>query len=95
MHILLSNSLAGPGRKVKQEQEEISRNYVQAFIPGSDTSLLSRVRPTMQFGRSIANFPLTSLPPSLPPRCGWSLSFLSFNKWDFIPRASHSHSRIK
>ena len=35
MLILLSNSQAGPGRTVKQEQEEISRNHVQAFIPGS------------------------------------------------------------
>ena len=36
MHILLSNSHAGSGRTVKQEQEEISRNHVlQAFIPGS------------------------------------------------------------
>ena len=35
LHILLSNSQAGPGRNVKQEQEEISRNHVQAFIPGS------------------------------------------------------------
>ena len=35
MQILLSNSQAGPGRRVKQEQEEISRNHVQAFIPGS------------------------------------------------------------
>ena len=32
MHILLSNSQAGP---VKQEQEKISRNHVQAFIPDS------------------------------------------------------------
>ena len=31
VQILLSNSQAGPGRKVKQEQEEISRNHVQAF----------------------------------------------------------------
>ena len=29
--ILLCNSQAGPGRKVKQEQEDISRNHVQAF----------------------------------------------------------------
>ena len=35
MQILLSNSQTGPGRKAKQEQEEISRNHVQAFIPGS------------------------------------------------------------
>ena len=35
MQILLSNSQAGPGRTVKQEQEEISRNHVQAFIPAS------------------------------------------------------------
>ena len=35
VQILLSNSQAGPGRTVKQEQEEISRNHVQAFIPGS------------------------------------------------------------
>ena len=32
MQILLSNSQAGPGRKVKQEQEEISRNHVQASV---------------------------------------------------------------
>ena len=31
VQILLSNSQAGPGRKVKKEQEEISRNHVQAF----------------------------------------------------------------
>ena len=31
VHNWLSNSQAGPGRKVKQEQEEISRNHVQAF----------------------------------------------------------------
>ena len=31
LQILLSNSQAGTGRKVKQEQEEISRNHVQAF----------------------------------------------------------------
>ena len=35
MQILLSNSQAGPGRRVKQEQKEISRNHVKAFIPGS------------------------------------------------------------
>ena len=35
MQILLSNSQAGPGRTVKQEQDEISRNHIQAFIPGS------------------------------------------------------------
>ena len=35
MQILVSNSQAGPGRTAKQEQEEISRNHVQAFIPGS------------------------------------------------------------
>ena len=35
MQILLSNSQAGPGRTVKQEKEEISRNHIQAFIPGS------------------------------------------------------------
>ena len=34
MQILLSNSQAGPGTTVKQEQEEISRNHVKAFIPG-------------------------------------------------------------
>ena len=35
MQILVSNSQADPGRTAKQEQEEISRNHVQAFIPGS------------------------------------------------------------
>ena len=32
LKILLSNSQAGPGRTVKQEQEEISLNHVQTFI---------------------------------------------------------------
>ena len=32
MQILLSNSQAEPGRKVKQEQEEVSRNYVPNFF---------------------------------------------------------------
>ena len=31
LQMLLSRTQAGPGRKVKQEQEEISRNHVQAF----------------------------------------------------------------
>ena len=35
MQISLSDSQAGPGRTVKQEQEESSRNHIQAFIPGS------------------------------------------------------------
>ena len=30
---MLSRTQAGPGRTVKQEQEEISRNHVQAFEP--------------------------------------------------------------
>ena len=33
VQILLSNSQAGSGSKVKQEQEEISRNHIQAFLP--------------------------------------------------------------
>ena len=32
LHVLLSRTKAGPGRTVKQEQEEISRNHVQTFI---------------------------------------------------------------
>ena len=35
MQILLSNIQAGPGRKVKQEQEEISRNHVWALYKQS------------------------------------------------------------
>ena len=31
VQILLSRTKAGPGRKVKQEQEESSRNQVQSF----------------------------------------------------------------
>ena len=42
MHILLSNSQAGP---VKQEQEEISRNHVQVFIPDSVHALKQMSRP--------------------------------------------------
>ena len=32
VHVMLSRTQAGPGRTVKQEQEEISRNHVQTFI---------------------------------------------------------------
>ena len=32
LHVLLSRTQAGPGRTVKQEQEQISRNHVQTFI---------------------------------------------------------------
>ena len=32
LYFLLSRSQAGPGKIVKQEQEEISRNHVQTFI---------------------------------------------------------------
>ena len=35
VQILLSNSQAGPGRKVKQEQEEMSRNHVQRLFSSS------------------------------------------------------------
>ena len=34
VQILLSNSQAGSGRTVKQEQESLSRNHVQAFSWG-------------------------------------------------------------
>ena len=35
VQILLSYSQAGPGRKAKQGQEEISRNHVQRLFLGS------------------------------------------------------------
>ena len=35
LQILLSRTQAGPGRKVKQEQEEISRNHVPRFFLSS------------------------------------------------------------
>ena len=43
MQILLSNSQAGPGRTVKQEQEDISPNHVQAFIGLSVDTLVCGV----------------------------------------------------
>ena len=35
LQILLSYSQAGPGRKAKQDQEEISRNHVPRLFLGS------------------------------------------------------------
>ena len=35
LYVLLSRTQAGPGRTVKEEQEEISRNHVQTFISPS------------------------------------------------------------
>ena len=40
---MLSNSQAEPGRTVKQEQEEISRNHVQTFSGGSIEVFFCRV----------------------------------------------------
>ena len=43
VQVLLSNSQVGPGREVKQEQEEISRNHVQSrekvFVRGCEKYL--------------------------------------------------------
>ena len=41
MQILLSSTIAGPGRKVKQEQEEIFCNHVQTFSGDSVLGLAS------------------------------------------------------
>ena len=38
LQILLSSTQAGPGRKVKQEQEGISRNHVPRLFLGSVVS---------------------------------------------------------
>ena len=48
MQILLSNSQAVPGRTVKQEQEEISRNHVQALFPGPLPFSMAECRPDME-----------------------------------------------
>ena len=50
LFVLLSNCQARPGRTVKQEQEEISRNHVQTFISPSvsaDNDILQK----WHFGR--------------------------------------------
>ena len=45
LQILLSRTQAGPGRKVKQEQEEISRNYVpRLFLSSLYVSILIQDR---------------------------------------------------
>ena len=46
VHILLSSSQAGSGRKVKQEQEEISRNHVPRLFLGSVYFLILRKKLT-------------------------------------------------
>ena len=43
MQILLTSTKAGPGRKVKQEQEGICRNHVQTFYPIYVYYTISRV----------------------------------------------------
>ena len=44
LQILLSRTQAGPGRKVKQVQEEISRNHVPRFFLSSVCAILAGVR---------------------------------------------------
>ena len=41
LFVLLNRTQAGPGRTVKQEQEDISRNHVQTFIYPSVHRLVS------------------------------------------------------
>ena len=48
MHVLLSNSQAGAGRTVKQEQEEISPNHVQAFSGAFVDSYYSAMQTFLQ-----------------------------------------------
>ena len=54
LFVLVSRTQAGPGRAVKQEQEEISRNHVQTFI--SPSVLKSKDEPMMgwELGRRVA-----------------------------------------
>ena len=54
MQILLSSTQAGPGRKVKQEQEEISRNHVpRVFLGFVNVSRFDFLRKLQLFSRSI------------------------------------------
>ena len=48
LQILLSRTQAGPGRKVKQEQEEISHNHVPRLFLGSVSLVLSQIRQAPQ-----------------------------------------------
>ena len=47
MQILLSSTQAGPGRKVKQEQEKISRNHVPRLFLGSVHAAIVLRRPNI------------------------------------------------
>ena len=53
LYVLLSKTQAGPGRTVKQEQEEISRNHVQnlyLYLSVNLISLLIRIEHTKKVG---------------------------------------------
>ena len=64
MYILLSNSRAGPGRTVKQEQEEISRNHVQTFfgssVQGVPHYYKNSVEKSVEISTKLLNIELTS-----------------------------------
>ena len=64
VQILLSNNQAGPGRAVKQEQEEISPNHVQAFKPISVQYLkqLNQKPPCIHWTTTFTHF---------TPHCCW------------------------
>ena len=53
LQILLSYSQAGPGRKTKQGQEEISRNHVQRLFLGSVQSNQAQGEFTCDRGRNL------------------------------------------
>ena len=61
MQILLSSTQAGPGRKVKQEQEEISRNHVpRLYLPLCSLIYLQGHRKTLMSPTSVTTRPPTS-----------------------------------
>ena len=67
LFVLLSRTQAGPGRTVKQEQEEISRNHVQTFI---SPSVMHSRQSSLRVGIEIRDRLEKSPPEADVSRCG-------------------------
>ena len=84
MFVLLSRTQAGPGRTVKQEQEEISRNHIQTFISPSVSPAMKNHSSVMPLLLSIvliaAQAKRITFKPEIPQsshwrKCGYGADF--------------------
>ena len=74
LYVLLSRTQAGPGRTVKQEQEEMSRNYIR-------TNLYLPLSTQYRFRQKITHFCRSVMMKESRNRRPFRLFLLHFSRW--------------